>query len=374
VQLQSLELQNFKNHPKGKLRFNQSIVCFTGLNGMGKTNLLDAIHYLSSGKSAFNSIDSQNILFGEKYFTLSGNFKTPAEKVHTVFCGFTTGRKKVLKLDDLEYEKLLEHYGRFPCVLVSPLDLALVTEGNEERRKFIDSTLSFYDKDYLLQLVQYNQVLVQRNSLLKLAKDGAKPNQSLLQVYNEQLSSFCSSLFPKREKFIAEISGIFEQMANNINNENEKLEISYISQLQHDTLLHLLEKNIERDIALSRTESGIHKDKLEFGIEGQAIKKFGSQGQQKSYVLALKLAQAKLVEQKTGKKPILLLDDLFDRLDDQRAARLLALTDTIFDQIFITDTSQDRLKKTLENAQKKAQFFQVENGQVSETQDIAFGN
>jgi len=331
---------------------------------MGKTNLLDAIHYLSSGKSSFNSIDSQNILKGEKYFTLSGTFQVATE-AHKVFCGFTQGRKKVLKLNDAEYEKLIEHYGKFPSVLVSPLDVNLITGSSEERRKFIDSSISLFDKVYLENLVKYNHVLTQRNKLLKQTREGIVLDQSLLGVYDAQLAQLCETLYPKRSAFIKELSPLFASFVAEINLEQEALSLHYISQLQKAPLTELLSKNLDRDLVLARTESGIHKDKLEFGIDGMPLKKFGSQGQQKSYVLALKLAQAKLVEGKTGRKPILLLDDLFDRLDDKRAARLLVLVDEIFDQLFITDTSQERLTKALKAAGKQAEFFSVDHGEVT---------
>lgn len=330
---------------------------------MGKTNLLDAIHYLSSGKSSFNSIDSQNILTGEKYFTLSGSFVIH-DKASQVFCGFTQGRKKVLKLNDVEYEKLIEHYGRFPCVLVSPLDVNLITGASEERRKFIDSSISFFDKAYLETLVKYNHVLSQRNKLLKQTREGLTLDKALLSVYNAQLAQLCEGLFPKRSQFIEELSPLFAAYVSEINQKQEALSLHYLSQLQKAPLLEHLERNLDRDLILARTESGVHKDKLEFGIEGMPLKKFGSQGQQKSYVLALKLAQAKLIEGKTGRKPILLLDDLFDRLDDERAARLLVLVDDIFDQLFITDTSQERLQKALAVAEKEAEFFTITKGAV----------
>lgn len=364
MRLNQLQLLNFKNHASTELSLQGKIVCFTGLNGMGKTNLLDAIHYLSAGKSSFNSIDSQNILKGEKYFTVTGAFQVDSE-AYKVFCGFTQGRKKVLKLNDAEYEKLIEHYGRFPCVLVSPLDVNLITGSSEERRKFIDSSISLFDKAYLETLVKYNHVLAQRNKLLKQTREGAALNKGLLKVYDAQLAQLCEVLYPKRSAFIEELSPLFAQYVSDINLEQEALSLHYLSQLQKAPLLDLLEKNLDRDLILARTESGIHKDKLEFGIDGMPLKKFGSQGQQKSYVLALKLAQAKLVEGKTGRKPILLLDDLFDRLDDKRAARLLVLVDEIFDQLFITDTSQERLNKALKAAKKDAEFFSVSQGQVT---------
>ncbi|MFY0675041.1 MAG: DNA replication and repair protein RecF [Bacteroidia bacterium] len=362
--MQQIKISQFKNHKSTALSFNKSIVCFTGLNGMGKTNMLDAIHYLSTGKSAQNSVDSQNILKGQQFFTIEGTFKSKEET--NIFCGFTQGRKKVLKKNGNEYDKLIEHYGRFPAVMVAPTDLVLVTEGNEERRKFIDSSISFFDTDYLSTLVKYNQVLQQRNSFLKQAKETNQLNEGLLQVYNQQMHELCQALYPKRSEFINEVEPLFAQFANTINQDQEALQIKYKSQLANNDLFELFEKNFDRERILGRTECGIHKDKLEFSINGDLLKKFGSQGQQKSYVLALKLAQAKLIESKTGRKPILLLDDLFDRLDNERAARILELANDTFEQIFITDTSKPRLKSALEKVNKTAQFFKVENGEVDE--------
>jgi DNA replication and repair protein RecF len=364
VQLQQIKIVQFKNHKSTSASFSENIVCFTGLNGMGKTNMLDAIHYLSTGKSAQNSIDSQNILKGQQFFTVEGTFES--EEEYTIFCGFTQGRKKVLKNNGNEYDKLIDHYGRFPAVMVAPTDLVLVTEGSEERRKFIDSSISFFEKEYLTKLVEYNKVLQQRNSLLKQAKEDRSLNYSLLQVYNTQLEGLCNVLYPKRKGFIKELEPLFAQFANAINQEQEQLALHYKSQLEKESLSDLFKRNFDKETVLGRTECGIHKDKLEFSINGELLKKFGSQGQQKSYVLALKLAQAKLIESKTGRKPILLLDDLFDRLDDQRAARLLELANDTFEQIFITDTSKSRLKSALEKVNKPAQFFKVENGEVNE--------
>lgn len=339
-------------------------MCFTGLNGMGKTNLLDSIFYLSTGKSAFTNIDSQNILKGHKYFTIDGTFSVET-KADQIFCGFTQGRKKVLKNNNVEYEKLIHHYGQYPVVMVAPTDLALVTEGSEERRKFIDSSISIFNKTYLSQLVKYNQVLQQRNSLLKHAKENAKLNLPLLQIYNSQIEEYANVIYPIRKSFIKDLEPIFNAFVNEINNNQEQLELDFTSQLDHKKLSDLFDENFDRERILGRTECGIHKDKLNFKINGELLKKFGSQGQQKSYVLAIKLAQAKLTEIKTGKKSILLLDDLFDRLDDQRAAKLLELAHKTFQQLFITDTSKLRLQKALQNANKQAQFFNVENGEVN---------
>ena len=329
---------------------------------MGKTNLLDAIHYLSTGKSGFNPIDSQNILIGEKYFTVSGTFSEENDSL--VFCGFTQGRKKVLKLQGNEYDKLLEHYGRFPCVMISPLDIDLITDGSESRRKFIDGSISLYNKEYLQKLVEYNHVLTQRNIIVRGYHQGKGFDQDLLRVYNIQLNELVKILFPERSAFVEGISPLFNDFIQEINQNQEEVALRYVSQLQTTPLLTLLEQNLGRDLDLGRTNYGVHRDQLEFTISGKPLKKFGSQGQQKSYILALKMAQAKLVESKTGRKPILLLDDLFDRLDNERAARLLALVNNIFDQLFITDTSKDRLTETLKNANMDAQFFSVKDGVI----------
>lgn len=342
--------------------FGEKVVCFTGLNGMGKTNLLDAIHYLSTGKSGFNSVDSQNIKTGEKYFTLSGSFTIEEEQ--EVFVGFTKGRKKVLKLDDVEYDKLYEHYGRFPCVMISPLDIDLITDGSEARRRFIDSSISLYNKAYLQKLVEYNRVLTQRNAMVKGYHQGKGFNQDLIRVYNVQLNELSNALYPEREAFIKGIDPLFNEFIQTINQQQEEVGLRYISQLQESSLMTLLEQNLGRDLDSGRTNYGIHRDQLEFTIGDKPLKKFGSQGQQKSYILALKMAQAKLVESKTGRRPLLLLDDLFDRLDNQRAARLLTLVGDIFDQLFITDTSKERMEQTLADADMKAEFYNVVNGAV----------
>ncbi|MCB0737519.1 MAG: DNA replication/repair protein RecF [Bacteroidetes bacterium] len=363
MQLVQLKLQNFKNYESTSLEFQLPIVCITGLNGAGKTNLLDAIHYLSTGKSAVNAIDSQNIKTKQPYFTIEGQIEGK-NGVDLVFCGLAKGQKKILKVNNAEYKRLVEHYGKFPVVFVSPPDIALVTEGNEDRRKFIDSTISLYNDFYLDCLMQYNQIIVQRNAHLKEFTESKLINEKLIEVYNKQLDYLGNELVKERKAFLAEFNPVFTKMANAINAEKELLELRYNSQLISTPFLQLLRKNIDRDRILGRTDVGPHKDQWIFEINGQALKKFGSQGQQKSHLLALKLAKAAFVHSKTKKQPILLLDDVFDRLDDERVENLMTIIYAQFGQVFITDTSKPRLEKILKLCKIAAQYIVVANGKA----------
>lgn len=363
MKLKQLSLANFKNYQEAKLAFNKRIIGFTGLNGAGKTNLLDAIFYASTGKSYFNTIDSQNILKKENYFTIEAVFEKQ-NKTSDVFCAFAKGQKKKLKLDQVVYEKLADHYGKFPVVLVSPMDLSLITDGNEERRKFIDSTISIYNHNYLLHLVEYNKVMAQRNQLLRNYIESRQLNLELLNIYSSQLEHLANQIFSQRKAFISSFNPVFQKMIDSINNQNEQVSFSYQSEIENQSLSSLFTKNLEREKQLGRTEYGTHKDKIIFEIEGQALKKFGSQGQQKSFLFALKLAQAFFIKQQTNIQPILLLDDIFDRLDDERAFNLMKLVNTDFNQVFITDTSKERLENALRKLNVEAQIFEVIKGSV----------
>jgi DNA replication and repair protein RecF len=364
VYLRQLSITQFKNHRAAELDFDRKVICFYGLNGVGKTNLLDAIHYLSTGKGAFSPGDNQHITFGEQFFGIQGTFIWGGEQ-YQVRCAVANGRKKVLKVNGAEYERLSGHYGRFPVVMVSPQDMALATEGHEERRRFMDSTISLYDPIYLSNLARYNQALGQRNSLLKAAKDDKKIDLDLLMAYEQHLSSTSRYLFPARKAFVDQLLPHFNRLANNITGDRETLEISYDSQLHQAPLTELFDRFRDRELVMGRTEYGLHKDKLQLMIGGMPLTKYGSQGQQKSHVIALKLSQAAVVEVITGKKSMLLLDDLFDRLDPGRVERVLGLSMTMFEQLCVTNTQKSAVERALKGHADSVQYFSVDLGAVS---------
>lgn len=365
MQLEKFKVENFKNHQSSSLDCGAEFVCFWGLNGSGKTNLLDAIHYLSTGKSYFNSLDSQNIKKGEKYFTLSGSFSKKSEDQHfEIFCGFSQEKKKVLKSDGLPYDRISEHYGKFPAVLIAPQDLQLVTEAHDLRRRFVDSGISLFSQPYLNTLVKHNKILQQRNALLKKAQEGGAFDSSLFEIYNAQLNEAAVKIHAERKAYLEELAPKFNDFMAQINQGYEQMDISYKSDLNEHSLTELWKKYSEKERILGRTEYGVHKDKIVFSINQMPLKKFGSQGQQKSYVLALKLAKAELSKSKTGYKPILLLDDFFDRLDTERAERLMDLIHRNFGQKFITDTTDHNLNKSFAQINCTALFYKVEDGEI----------
>lgn len=362
MQLLSLKLQQFKNYQSADLSLNGSVVCITGMNGAGKTNLLDAIYYLSTGFSKLNRIDSQNIKSGCDYFTIEGKFEKNEGK-SSVFCGLMKGKKKRLRLNGEEYKHISAHYGKLPCIMISPLDLALITEGSEERRKFVDSTISLYDDYYLDCLMQYNVLMSQRNAHIKQHFETRKLNINLIDVYDKQMAQFSKHIYAERQKFLEEFKPFFHKTASQINLDQEALDIRYSSQLDdHPEILELARSFRQKDLSTGRTEVGIHRDKWVFSIDDMPLKRFGSQGQQKSYLMALMLAKTAMVRTKTGTEPILLLDDLFDRLDDTRVKNLMNVTANGFGQVIITDTSAARLKEILNQCGIEAQFIEVENG------------
>ena len=362
VILENLRLSQFKNHQESQLHFGQKFICLTGKNGMGKTNLLDAIHYLSTGKSFFSTTDGQNIKSGTQHFTIEGQFQKDQEP-YQIFCGLSEGKKKIIKKNKVAYDKILKHYGQFPCILIAPQDMQLILDGTEERRTFIERSLWLYDRQYLQHLVAYQQHLQQRNHLLKQHIEGQRIDWQLLPIYDQQMAQAADYLYPARCAFLDLLRPIFQDFTQQINNAFEQLSFHYDSQLATMTFLELMTKNRDLDRIKGRTSAGLHKDSFDFLIDQKALKKFGSQGQQKSYLLALKLSQAKILTQKTGQKPILLLDDLFDRLDDERAKNLIELVDQHFSQVFITDTSYSRLDNILSTKKNRA-FFEINNGTV----------
>lgn len=366
--LSSLRLYNFKNHAEVNLAFEATVTCIVGKNGSGKTNVLDAVHYLSFSKSAFNPSDTQNIKHEESGFFLRGNF-TVQSKSKEVECVVQTAGKKVLREDGQDYTRFSEHVGKYPVVLIAPQDIELIWDGAELRRKFIDAILSQTDRAYLDNLIIYTHQLKQRNSLLKNFSDSGQVDMQLLETYNVRLIESGEYIYHARQQFCAgfamRVNQHYEYLAQA---SQEQAGITYKSDLTEANFAHLLKATVQRDIALQRTTSGIHRDDFVFTLNGYEIKRVGSQGQQKSFLVALKLAEFEVIKNKLNLKPILLLDDIFDKLDDNRIHRLIKLVaEGAFGQLFITDARPDRTRAILAAASIQAQIFTIENGSFTAT-------
>jgi len=357
--LQKITLVNFKNIESQTFDFQQKINCFVGDNGVGKTNILDAIYYLSFAKSYFNPIAGQNIRHGASFFVVEGDYFVK-ERAEKIVCSFKKGQKKVLKRNGKAYEKFSEHIGQLPLVIISPADRDLVTEGSDTRRKFIDGVISQQDKTYLQNLISYQKILSQRNALLKYFALNRTFDALNLSVYNEQLSNFGTKIYETRKIFLEEFIPIFNEKYELISGKKEQVNLLYKSQLHDLSMQELLSKEIDRDRMLQYTSVGVHKDDLSFEIDHHPIKKFGSQGQQKSYLIALKLAQFEFIKEQSDVIPILLLDDIFDKLDEKRVLQIISLVDNDeFGQIFITDTHSERTEKIIKQSNKEYQIFRL---------------
>jgi len=363
--LQQLKLTNFKNLESMELSLSDKINCFVGLNGAGKTNILDSIYYLAFCKSYFTNTDRQNIRHGEDFFAIHGDFQTDTDEQQTISCVQKDGAKKSFKCNKKEYERLADHIGKIPLVMISPYDRDLINGGSELRRKFIDGVISQFDATYLNDLLQYNKALLQRNTQLRSFYDNRCFDMNLLSLWNDQLVRYATPIFEKRRDFLAEFMPIFQNYYDIVSGTSEKVDIVYESSLSEKPLGQLLEESLEKDKYSSYTNVGIHKDDLQFLIDNHPVKKFGSQGQQKSFVVAIKLAQFDFNYNKVGFKPILLLDDIFDKLDDNRVAQLVKLVgNDYFGQVFITDTQRYRIQFLLDNIDGNHKIFEIEQGRL----------
>ncbi len=362
--LQKLSVLNFKNYSEAELNFSDTVNAFTGNNGAGKTNLLDAIHYLSLCKSYFNPIDSQQIRQGEDLFMIQGTF-LKHDNNEVIYCGLKRSQKKKFKRNKKEYQRLADHIGLFPLVMISPNDISLIIEGSEERRKFIDNVISQTDGNYLDELIIYNRNLTNRNALLRQIAISGKYDPALMEIYDDQLVESGNRIFGKRKAFMQEFTGIFNKHYTYLCEDAEQVELIYDSPLFREDFGMILKKNLERDRILERTSNGIHKDELNFSIHGMVLKKFGSQGQQKSFLIALKLAQYTFLHKNKGFEPLLLLDDIFDKLDDARTTKLMKMvSDKDFGQIFITDTSRHRIEEIFKKIKVPVNIFDIEKGNI----------
>ncbi|HEY0046432.1 MAG TPA: DNA replication/repair protein RecF [Flavobacterium sp.] len=357
MHLKRLSLFNYKNISEADYDFDSKINCFVGRNGIGKTNVLDAIYHLAYGKSYFNPLAVQNIRHGEEFFVIEGSI-VKDEREEVIVCSLKKGQKKILKRNGKQYDKFSEHIGFIPLVIISPSDRDLITEGSDTRRKFIDSVISQLDAAYLHQLIQYQKVLMQRNALLKYFAANRTYDGETLSIYNEQLNALGQPIFETRKSFIADFLPIFNKHHHAITESAESVQLVYESDLNGKDFIELLQENFDRDKVLQYTSVGIHKDDLLFEIDNHPIKKFGSQGQQKSFLIALKLAQFDFLRKRSGEKPILLFDDIFDKLDEFRVSKIVEMVNNDdFGQLFISDTHPERTEAIVKSTHQSYKIF-----------------
>ena len=354
-----LSLLNFKNHSERNFEFSTQINCFVGNNGVGKTNILDALHYLSMAKSFLGNKDLNNIKIDEDFFTIEGTIDD-GEKENIIKIQQPKEAKKIIKKNDKSYERIADHIGFLPSVIISPYDSNLISDSGESRRKFLDAMISQTDSDYLFNLIQYQKTVQQRNALLKDFSKNRYFDADNLEIYNEPLIKFGSKIFEKRREFTDSIVPLIQNYYEIISKGKEKITVIYESDLSDHNFGTLLDQNLEKDRMLTYTSKGIHKDDLLFEMNGISMKRTASQGQQKSFLIALKLSQMNRIRELTGKTPILLLDDIFDKLDDSRVSQLIELVNQEhFGQIFITDTSRERTENVVRRINEESKIFDL---------------
>ncbi len=365
--LKQLFLTNFKNYREQEFAFCDKLNSLVGNNGSGKTNVLDAIHYLSFCKGFINSIDSQNITHEQDFFAVQGIFSVKDGANEKVHCVQKLNQKKIFKLNNKEYDRLADHIGLFPMVLVSPADSNLIYKGSDERRKYFDSVISQFDAAYLNDLILYNKALFQRNTLLKSFYEKRYFDIDSIEIWNRQCIEYGTRIWEKRKDFITHFITYFQHYFKIISQGQEAVELVYVSQLNDDIFENLLNNCIAKDRNFQFSTTGIHKDDFDFIINGYPLKKFGSQGQQKSFIIALKLAQFEYTRKTKGYKPLLLFDDIFDKLDHLRVEQIIKLVgENGFGQVFITDTHPQRMQELFEKTGIPHKIFTIENGNASE--------
>ena len=362
MKLQKLSILSFKNISQAELEFSSGINCFTGSNGAGKTNLIDSIHYLSMCKSSLSVTDTQSLRHGADFFMLQGDYSSDGGRHESVTCSFKHSGGKKVKRNGKEYEKLSDHIGVVPVVLVSPADVFLVNEAADERRRWLNAFISQLDKHYLAILIRYNNVLAQRNRLLKQLSESGGGNE-LMEILDDQLIMLGTSINRTRADYIERLRPLTAEYYSFIAEDREQVEITYRSELNDRLFEEILKSNRQKDLVCQFTTSGIHRDDIVMKIGGFPLKKYGSQGQQKSFLIALKLAQHRIIAEQTGEQPLLLLDDLFDKLDAGRVEQLIRLvSEAQFGQIIITDCNPTRLESILNRAQTAYTLYRVSEG------------
>lgn len=369
--LKRISILNYKNLEQVDLAFSRKMNCIIGRNGMGKTNLMDAVYYLSFCKSATNPIDSQNICHDQDFFVVQGFYETDDGDPEEVYCGLKRRQKKQFKRNKKEYTRLSDHIGLIPLVMVSPADSLLIAGGSEERRRFMDVVISQFDREYLDALIRYNKALLQRNTLLKAE---VEPEEELMAVWEEAMAASGEVVYRKRREFIDEFIPVFQSYYSYISQGREQVSLAYESHAAEGNLLELLAASRQRDCIMGYSLKGVHKDDLIMQLGDFPIKREGSQGQNKTYLIALKLAQFEFLK-RTGSHttPIVLLDDIFDKLDASRVEQIVKLVaGDSFGQIFITDTNRDHLDKILKKIEGDYKLFEVDNGMVNERGEDAY--
>jgi DNA replication and repair protein RecF len=341
--IQSLSLINFKNHEEAEFQLIDGVNCIVGKNGSGKTNVLDAVHYLSMCRSYLNPIDRQNIRFDQQFFVIQGEW-IRQETQHSLYCAVKAGSKKVFKKNKKEYDKLADHIGLFPVVMISPYDADLISEGSDVRRKWMDGIISQFDRAYLEDLQRYNKVVDQRNALLKQQYENGFFDRESLEIWDVQLVRYGNAIYEKRVTFLEAFIPLFQHYYQWISGGEETVTMEYQSALQQGPFEELLKAAQTKDARAQYSTVGVHKDDVLFKIEQHPIKRFGSQGQQKSYLIAMRLAQFEWLKERLGIVPVLLLDDIFDKLDNHRVAQLMSLVSQhAFGQVLVTDTDEIRV-------------------------------
>lgn len=363
--LRQLHITHFRNYRQVSAEFDQGIQCLLGNNGSGKTNLLDAIHYLSFTRSSLSSTDAQNIMTGEQHFVIRGSFVRDGADTD-VACSYQGSAKKSVLENGIGYTRLSHHLGKYPVVLIAPGDIELVWDGSEIRRRFFDSLISQIDKEYLEHLITYNAHLKMRNAMLRHFAEKGKVDRDLLESNDSKMIPAAAFVFSRRRSFLTEFAPFIAEKYQALAGSNEEAtSINYVSDLSEAMPGDLLEKNLSRDLLLQRTTSGVHRDDFDFLLNGFELKRYGSQGQQKSFLVGLKLAEFEIIHRKKAFKPILLLDDIFDKLDDVRISRLVAMMNhNIFGQVFLTDARPERTVGLLASAGIPARSFSVESGNL----------
>lgn len=359
--LEKLSVINYKNIAEATLEFSPKINCLIGQNGVGKTNVLDAIYYLSFCHSANNPIDSQVIKHGTEFFVLEGTYE---DDLH-IYCGMKRGVKKHFKRNKKEYRRLSEHIGLIPIVVVSPSDTLLIEGGSEERRRLMDMVISQYDHGYMEAMNRYNKALQQRNTMLKQEDE---PNIDVISLFEEQMAFEGERIYQARKAFVEELTPIFQRIHETISENREQVGLNYFSHCQRGPLLEVIQRDRFKDRAIGYSLHGIHRDDLEITLGGHLMKREGSQGQNKTFVIALKLAQFDFLKRTNSKTtPLLLLDDIFDKLDAQRVEQIVKLVaGEEYGQIFITDTNRDHLDLILSRSTLDYKIFHVDNGEIEE--------
>lgn len=365
MQLNKLSIINYKNIEAATLDLSAKLNCFIGHNGEGKTNLLDAVYYLSFCRSAFNPKDSEVMRHDADYFVLEGDYTTDDGDKEQVYCGMKRGTKKHFKRNKKEYKRLSMHIGQVPLIFVSPADATLIDGGSEERRRLMDVVISQYDTPYIEDLNRYNKALQQRNKLLKQEEE---PDSTLMELLEMQMAEYGEAIYKKRAAFVEELTPVFQRIYQTICENREQVSLEYVSHCQRGSLLDVIRRDRAKDRIMGYSLHGIHKDDLVMKLGDYPIRREGSQGQNKTYVLALKLAQFDFLRRTSGNNtPLLLLDDIFDKLDSSRVEQIVRLVSgDDFGQIFITDTNRDHLDKILQGSSFSYKIFSVEGGEIKE--------